>query len=459
MACATARWRGTANPLQDGDHVPLASQRSLRPPESSGIQARAVAGKVRMSQPVRTPQQPPAAQGVLSLARTAIPYVTLATLGLSVGFRGVAWPSIRATFSLPLDAVGAWLITATAGSILSSFSAGYVASLIGVGPLLAISTCGVALGLLAYSLTPTWWLMVLTGLLSGLGSGAAHVGLNAHFAAHLGARALNWLHACFGLGATLGPLMMTSILGAGLSWRWGYGAAGVWMMVLAAAFALTLNRWSGSTEAARVDPAHQSGARSTLETLQLPVVWLSLLVFLAYTGVESTAGQWSYSLFTDARSVPEAVAGVWMTLYWGGLAGSRLLLGPLADRVGITSLLRVCMLGVTLGAGLLWWHTTDLLSFVGLALMGFAQGPIFPSLVSVTPQRVSIGHVDNVIGFQVAAASLGAAALSSAAGVLASWLTLEVVAPFMVAWAAAMVVFHELTLRRAQRTSPNRRTD
>jgi len=406
----------------------------------------------------RRPQQPQVVVHLLSLVRTAIPFASLATLGLSVGFRGVAWPSIRATFGLPLDAVGVWLITGTVGSILSSFSAGYVASLIGIGPMLAISTSGVALGLLAYSLTPTWWLMVLIGLLSGLGSGAAHVGLNAHFAAHLGARALNWLHACFGLGATLGPLIMTSILRAGLSWRWGYAGAGAWMMVLAAGFALTLNRWTGSTEEARRDPDHLSGTRGPVGTLQLPVVWLSLLVFFAYTGVESTAGQWVYSLFTDGRAVSEAVAGLWMTVYWGGLAGSRLLLGPLADRVDTVTLLRLCMTGVALGAGLLWWHTSDLASFLGLAMMGFAQGPIFPSLVSVTPRRVSIGHVDNLIGFQVAAASLGAAALSSGAGVLASWLNLEVVGPFMAGWAATVILLHELTLLQARSTSPGRHT-
>ena len=412
-----------------------------------------------MSHPGRPGKELPPAGYLGKLAQVVIPYASLATLGLSVGFRGVAWPSIRATFGLPLDAVGVWLMTATLGSILSSFSAGYIASLIGVGPLLAISTSGVALGLLAYSLTPSWWLMVLTGLLSGLGSGAAHVGLNAHFAAHLGARALNWLHACFGLGASLGPLIMTSILRAGFSWRWGYGAAGAWMMVLAAGFALSVNRWTGSTEEARRDPGHLSGTRSVTETLQLPTVWLSICVFFAYTGVESTAGQWVYSLFIDARSVSEAVAGLWMTVYWGGLAGGRVLLGLLADRVGTISLLRVCMIGVTLGAGLLWWHPSDLISFLGLALMGLAQGPIFPSLVSVTPRRVSIGHVDNLIGFQVASASLGAAALSSGAGVLASGLTLEVVAPFLVGWAATVVILHELMLRQVRRKSPRRPAD
>lgn len=398
-------------------------------------------------------QQSVRSDRLASLARLAIPFMSLGTLGMSVGFRGVAWPSIRSTFSLPLDAVGSWLVVATVGSIISSFSAGYVASLVGVGPLLAISTSGVALGLLAYALTPTWWMMVLAGLVSGLGSGAAHVGLNAHFAANFRTRGLNWLHACFGLGAMLGPVVMTSILGAGRSWRWGYGAAGAWMMVLAACFALTPDRWSGSTEEARRSPDHVADSHGTLETLRLPIMWLSLLLFFAYTGVESTAGQWAFSLFTDGWAVPEAAAGVWMTVYWGGLAGGRLLLGPLADRIGTITLLRVCMICVTLGAGLIWAHPANLLSFLGLALMGFAEGPIFPSLVSATPHRLSIGHVDNAIGFQVAAASLGSAGLSSAAGVLASRLSLEVVGPFMFFGATGVAVLHELTIRSARHQS------
>ena len=380
----------------------------------------------------------------------ALAYAAFATLGLSVGLRGVAWPSIRSTFGLPLDAVGTWLLAATAGSILSSSNGGYVASLLGVGPLLAISTLGTALGALGIGLTPTWWMMVLAGLVSGLGSGAMHVGLNAHFAAHFGAGALNWLHACFGVGATFGPLVMTSILSAGLSWRWAYGVTGAWLVLLALFFVLSVERWSGSSEQARDGPEQDEGAKHGLETVKLPIVWLTLLLFFAYTGVESTAGQWAYSLFTEARSVAEGTAGLWMTVYWGGLAGGRLLLGSVAERVGTDSLLRLSMVCVTLGAVLIWWQTADLLSFLGLALMGLAEGPIFPSLVSVTPRRISAGHVDNAIGFQVAAASLGAAALSSLAGVLAKQVTLEIIGPFLVFWAVAMLVLHELTLHRAR---------
>lgn len=387
----------------------------------------------------------------ISIAQIAVAYAGFATLGLSVGLRGVAWPSIRAGFDLPLGAIGVLIASATAGSILLSFNGGLIASKIGVGPLLAVSSTATALGLLGYGVAPDWWTMVLTGFVSGAGSGAMHVGLNAHFAANHGVGVINWLHACFGLGATLGPLVMTAILRAGSSWRWGYGAAGLTMGLVAFYFAVTQSRWSGSAEkTTRV--SHESGDKPGLETLSLPIVWLSLLVFFTYTGVESTAGQWAYSLFTEARSVAESTAGFWMSVYWGGLAAGRLMLGGVARQLDVASALRVCIFCVIVGATLIWWRTTDTLSFLGLTLIGVAEGPIFPSLVSSTSRRVDAGHVDSTIGFEVAAASLGAAALSGLAGVIAERKTLEIIGPFLVVGALIMFVLHELVVRRAENT-------
>ena len=90
----------------------------------------------------------------MRLVQRFIGSAAFATLGLMVGFRGVAWPSIRYTFHLPLDAVGLWLLAATANSIVSSYNGGYIGSLVGTGPFLAVSTAGVALGLLINSRTP-----------------------------------------------------------------------------------------------------------------------------------------------------------------------------------------------------------------------------------------------------------------------------------------------------------------
>lgn len=385
-----------------------------------------------------------------SVVQIAVGYAGLALIGLGVGLQGVAWPYIRADFGLPLDALGVLMVATTAGSVTSSFNGGLIASLVGVGPLLAFSSGASALGLVGYSVAPSWWVMVLAAMATGLGNGAMHVALNAHFAANHGLGVINWLHASFGLGATLGPLIMTAVLRADASWRWGYGAAALTMSCAALYFASTRSRWSGSTEKG-LSETNERGVGSGLETLGLPIVWLSLVLFFSYTGVEATAGQWGYSLFTEARSIAGSTAGVWMTVYWGGMAVGRLVVGFVGDRFDEASLVRLCILCVTAGAGLIWWHPTDGLSFVGIALMGLAQGPIFPSLVSGTARRVQPGHVDHTIGFQVAAASLGAAAVSSAAGVVAERTTLEILGPFLVAWSTLTLLVHEAVRRRAQR--------
>ncbi len=391
-----------------------------------------------------------------SAFQVAIAYADLVVIGFTTGLLGVAWPSIRATFGLSLDAVGLLMLVATAGSITGSFNSGRVISDIGMGSFLMVSSVLASLGLLGYSLAPAWAVMVLVGVLYGIGSGSTHAGLNAYFAANHSAGMMNWLHACYGLGSTLGPLLMTALLRAGCSWRWGYGVAGMGLALLSVGFILTRMHWPSFQEKEEVStspsPSGASGHHSSVETLKLPIVWLSVLLFFAYTGIEATGGQWAYSLFTEARGVAASVAGLWTSVYWGAFTGGRLLLGVVVDRLRMTTLIRLSLVVIIAGSVLLWWHPVNWIGFLGLALMGLAEAPVFPMLTSTTHRRVGVGHADNAIGFQVAAAGLGGSGLSSLAGVLAERLGLEVLGPFLLLFALVAFGAHEAVVRGARQS-------
>jgi fucose permease len=140
--------------------------------------------------------------------RTLIPlsFLAFVALGLPDGVLGVAWPSIRGAFGLPLDALGALLVTATTGYVVASFSSGWLLARFSVGGVLASSCAVTAASLLGYASSPTWPAMVACGLVAGLGAGAIDAGLNTWVAAAHGARMLNLLHACYGLGTSAGPI-------------------------------------------------------------------------------------------------------------------------------------------------------------------------------------------------------------------------------------------------------------
>lgn len=374
-------------------------------------------------------------------------FLAFISLGLPDGLLGVSWPSIRGDFGLPLDALGLLVAVTTAGYLTSSFLNGMILRILPLGAVLALSTAAAATALLGFSVSSSWPVMIAFGFLAGLGGGSVDAGLNAYGATHFSARTLNWLHAFFGLGTTIGPLIVTTVLGAGLVWRWSYAIVGCAQAILAVTFFLTRKRWLQVAETGGEDAPPVRAAR-TFDTLRRPVVWLGMLIFFFYSGVEMATAQWSYSLLTLGRGVPETTAGLFVTLYWGSLMVGRIIFGIFADRVPLARALRLCIVGSVSGALLFWLEPTRPLSLAGLMVMGFSFAPIFASLISLTPARVGAVHANSAIGFQIASAGLGAAVLTGLVGILASSLGLEVIGLAIVVFTVLLLALYEGFMRR-----------
>lgn len=367
--------------------------------------------------------------GLITLA-----YIAFISLGMPDGLFGVAWPSIRENFGLRLDSVGALFFAITTGYMVSSFLSGKIIARLGVGATLAASCALTASALLGYTLVPSWGLIVLLGVVSGLGAGAIDAGLNTYVASHFGEGLMQWLHASFGFGVTLGPIIMTAGLTFFNSWRLGYQVVGGAQLLLAASFLLTVRMWqNGGVPHAPEQERHLMEYRTPFgETLRQPVVWLNLLLFFLYTGAELSFGSWTYSLLTLSRDVPVGVAGLWAGSYWATFTVGRILAGLLTRSFGTANLLKAGFLVALGGSLLLWWNPFPQASIIAVSLIGFAIAPIFPGLVSGTRARVGEQHAANTIGMQIAAAGFGGAVVPSLAGVLAQNFSLEAIPVYLV---------------------------
>lgn len=302
-------------------------------------------------------------------------YLAFVSLGLPDGLLGVGWPSIRATFGVPTEAVGLLLTAGTIGYLTSSVAAGFTLARVGVGWLLAGSTALASLALTGYALAPVLTVMIVSALVLGLGSGAVDSGLNAYAASAFGPRHMNWLHAFFGLGVALGPLIMTSAIGAGLSWRWGYGIVASAQVLLALAFVLTVRAWTRTPapdDSGAAEPIAAPERVRIAATLALPAVWTGALAFAVYVGVEVGAGLWAFLLLTQGRGISATVAGICVSVYWGSLFLGRVVQGLVAERLGSAAVLRGSLIGMVVGAALVAVPGPGALAVTGLAIIGFA---------------------------------------------------------------------------------------
>ncbi|SNT65618.1 Fucose permease [Asanoa hainanensis] len=406
----------------------------------------------------------------IRLSLLILSYFAFISLGLPDGLLGVAWPSIAGDFKVATEAVGLLLIASTTGYFISSVAAGFTIARVGVGWLLAFSTAAASAALAGYAFSPAYAVMVPFALLAGFGGGAIDSGLNAYAAAAFGAKHMNWLHAFFGLGVAIGPLIMTAVISGGLGWRWGYGIVASAQACLALAFFLTVRRWVRHGEVAR-EPVAEVAAVSpgdavatavavkpatkvrTRETLALPAVWLGVLAFAVYVAVEAGAGLWAFLLLTESRGVSAAVAGLCVSLYWGMLFVGRVVQGVASERFDPTKILVGSLFGMAAGSLLVALPLHAAVTVLGLAVIGFAAAPVFPLLTLTTADRVGQAHADRAIGMQIGGAGLGGSLIPAGIGILMSEYGAGALGPCLVVLSILLIVFYGA----ATRTSPRGR--
>lgn len=369
-----------------------------------------------------------------------IAFLSFIALGLRAGLLGVSWPSIRDTFSLSLDAVGVYLIAAMLGYLLTTSISGWVSVRIGLGRYLFLGCAIAGLGFLGQALAPAWWILVCLSFIASAGVAVIDSGLNTYFALNQSAGEMNWLHACFGLGGTLSPIIMTTAITLSGSWRWGFVPVSLAYGGLAVVFLGAREKGPSPESLTQQQDGAPASPPSSLTTLKLPAVWLGIVLFFIFTGVEGSSAQWPYTLFTEGRGVEPATASLWITIFWASMTVGRVFFGFVVELVGRDTLLLTCMSSVVLASGILWWNPGDLWNFLALAVIGFGIAPVFPVATSMTPQRVGATHAANAIGFQMAVARLGLSLIPGLVGIIADAVGLQTIPPLLFINAVLMLV-------------------
>jgi fucose permease len=389
-------------------------------------------------------------------------YLAFVVLGLLDGMLGVLFALMRVEFNMGLDALSAILIPTTVGFLIASFYVGRILNRRSMAMLIVLAGSLRALSFVGVALAPQWWIIPVIAIFMGMSGGAIDAGMNTWFAIRYSPRLMNWLHASFGVGATVGPIALAGLLGLGFDWRSGFVAmASVQVLIVLAAW-LTRSRWripplpdlteapplpeeGTESQPAKLSPAEMPMSR----TLRLPAVWLGIAVFFFYTGVELTTGNWSFTILTEARGIDIARAATWVSLFWGSFALGRIFFGFVEVR-SLAMLLRGVMVAALLGALLLALGSAEWMALVAIVVIGFSVAPVFPLLVSETPLRLGRAHAQNAIGLQVGAASLGIAVLPSLAGAIAEATSVSIIPWFIVVVAVILILLHELLLRTAR---------
>jgi len=369
------------------------------------------------------------------LPQVTLAFLTFILIGMNDGAFGVLIPSLQSHYGIDKATVGYLFMAGTLGYLIAAFTSGMLVEKLGQRLFLIVGAGVFVAGALIFSQKVPFPVVVLGPMLLGYGVGSVDAGLNSYIARlPSNTKLLNYLNAFYGVGALLGPIVASSFLAFG--WDW----SNVYLVWLGISLLLIVGFYFvyPATSPYAHEP-HETSGNIMREAMRLRVVWLAAAFLLFYVGTEVSLGNWGFSFLTQERHEQELLSGWAISGYWFGLTVGRFLLGRVAEKIGNKRLIEGCLGGVVIGVLLIWLVPLGAISALGLWVVGFSLGPIFPTTIALLPGLVPSRLLSTAIGFLASLGSMGAAFFPWLAGNLAQAFGLWTLMPFVVILTAVML--------------------
>ncbi len=367
---------------------------------------------------------------MISTLLLLIIYLSFISLGLPDGLLGSAWPAMYKNISVPLHYAGIISMIIAGGAVVSSLFSGKIINRIGTGIITFISVFMTSIALIGFSLSHDFGLLCFWAIPLGLGAGTVDSALNNYVALHYKAKHMNWLHCFWGVGASIGPLIMSAYLVNGNTWTQGYRTVGIIQFCLVIVLLISLPLWSKNA-AQKYQAVTKTNKSVTYRTLLgLPGLKHMLTVFFCYCTIEAVTGLWGSSYLVTKRNVSPENAARWIALFYTGITVGRFISGFLSMKFSNRQMVRLGQWIIACGISALLLPLDSFLMLI-FFIIGLGCAPIFPSLIHETPENFSSKYSQIIIGMQMSSAYIGITIMPPLFGRLAGSLDFSIFPLFL----------------------------
>ncbi|MFV0503653.1 MAG: MFS transporter [Lachnospirales bacterium] len=335
-------------------------------------------------------------------------YIAFISLGLPDGIIGASWPKMRLDFSASIGDISIITTMSIISSTISCILSSKYLERFGVKIVTFFSCMMTAFAILGYSFSGNFIFIILCAIPYGAGAGAVDSGLNNFVAENYSSKHMNWLHCFWGLGASLGTFILAITINN--TWRFGFRIISLVQFFLAFILFLSikLNVWNIEKHIEESPEEKFKGEKLNKKIYQ----YLAILMFFLYTGVEYSMILWITTVLVETKNLNIVNSTFIASSFYFFIMTGRFLAGIIVEKIGNKMTMRLgCSMACT-GLLVLALSNEYYLIFLGSLLFGLGLAPLFPCLMHETPRRYSVQISRKLIGYQVAAAGLGAGGIS-----------------------------------------------
>jgi fucose permease len=343
-------------------------------------------------------------------------FLMFAMFAMTTDSVGTIIPSVIEEFDLGMTAAGSFHYASMSGIGIAAILLGFLADRIGRRGtiLLGLGLFGVTSGLFAAG--NAFGLFVLLLFVSGLGigifkSGALALigGISTSTRQH--ASNMNLVEGFFGIGAIIGPALVTTLLQGGMSWKWLYLIAAALCALLVAGTALAPFPQTSRPAEQAADPGEALRMMGDRHAL----FFAALLVL--YVAAEAAVYVWAPTYFAGYEGPLAWIAAFVVSVFFILRAAGRFLGAWLLSRYDWTAVLAICStaMAVLFVIAVLGGRTA---AVVALPATGLFMSVLYPTINSTGISCFDKNRHGSIAGFLLFFTCVGAVLAPLAMGAI-----------------------------------------
>lgn len=382
----------------------------------------------------------------------ALIYVCFISLGLPDSLLGSAWPVLHQDINVPVSFAGVISVAIFICTIISSLFSDKLSRKLGSGLVTAISVSLTAVALFGFSISNSFWMLLMWAIPYGFGAGGVDAVLNNYVALHYKAQHMSWLHCFWGIGASISPYIMSFSLIKLDSWSKGYLFVSIIQIVLSVFLFMSLPIWKkGDSEGASDETESAAPSLSFKQIFSIRGAVQCFFLFFGYCSLELTTSLWASSYLVENRGIDPETASAFASLFYIGITLGRGINGFLAMKFSDRTLIRTGLGIITLGIILVFIPFHDLFALCGFVVIGLGCAPVYPCIIHMTPDVFGRDKSQAMIGIQMAFAYTGFCIVPPLFGVIAQYVTIALLPPYLLVFLVVMAIMHETMIIKTRK--------
>ena len=387
-------------------------------------------------------------------------FVSYVLYGLSGNLLNSVWPKVAGDIGAAVALLG---VAATLCNVTSGVTSAFVYKIrrkYGTNITISIGLAFMALCLVLYGVAKNIYVIIIGFIILGIGNAIVDVGANSYIIKAYDAKKVSLLHACWGIGSSIGPMIMAFSISFLNNYRAGFAIGAIIVIAVFVLMRFMKRKWEANKEKVAkeivelhsVSEEEKSSNRKFTDVIKIDLALIVMICFFFGNALNGLMNTWIATIYVEQRHLTVIEGANLATVFFASLTITRIILGFIASNFKTKTVILFGIILSIVGIGIMFIKSTNMhFLYLNVAILGIGISPIIPFLNHYLKDLFGENNVGEILSFSSIFSLTGIGISSFCATLVVRFFGIDVIQIYIMAVVIILFIIFSYIAYRANK--------